>query len=71
MQALKYPRMEPHYDAPPLTKLDLLDAALRAASVAARNFAVSTEPLDQAQRERYATLAESLEAQARSLRAEV
>jgi hypothetical protein len=52
-------------------RLTHLRVALRSASIAARDFAVSDEPLDQAQRERYMTLADTLEAQERSLRAEV
>lgn len=52
-------------------KQSQLRVALRSASIAARDFAVSDEPLDQAQRERYMTLADTLEAQERSLRAEV
>jgi hypothetical protein len=49
----------------------LLRIKLREASVAARDFAMSDEPLHEAQRQQYMALADSLEAQERSLRAEV
>jgi len=55
----------------PPSHADRLSVALLSASIAARDFAMSNEPWDQAQRERYVTLADVLEAQRRSLRAEV
>ena len=52
-------------------QLALLSVKLREASVAARDFAVSDEPIHEAQRQQYMSLAEQLEAQARRLLAEV